>query len=136
MQGHIVFIFKSALNPGDKDFGDHMAMHGDGVRDGTRALFVLLLRPSTILVAFTVDDARAIYNKAVSRGAKSIREPWVERDEHGEVVMATVATVTVLFTFFLRFNKNYFFFISMVTPTTPLSSVKSTRVSSCPTTWP
>ena len=27
-------------------------------------------------VAFTVDDARGIYRKAVDRGAKSIRAPW------------------------------------------------------------
>ena len=53
------------------------------------------LRPSALAhtVAFTVDDARAIYEKAVSRGAKSIREPWEEKDEHGTVIMATVATV-------------------------------------------
>lgn len=75
-QNNIIFVFKSPLNPGQKDFGDHIVMHGDGVRD----------------IAFTVDDVRGIYSKAVSRGAKSVREPWEERDEHGVVVMATVAT--------------------------------------------
>jgi len=75
-QGNIFFVFQSPLNPGNKAMGDHMMQHGDGVRD----------------VAFTVDDARAIYEKAVSRGAKSIREPWEEKDEHGTVIMATVAT--------------------------------------------
>jgi len=75
-QGNIFFVFQSPLNPGNKAMGDHMMQHGDGVRD----------------VAFTVEDARAIYEKAVSRGAKSIREPWEEKDEHGTVIMATVAT--------------------------------------------
>jgi 4-hydroxyphenylpyruvate dioxygenase len=46
-----------------------------------------------VAVAFTVDDARAIYNKAVSRGAKSVREPWEETDADGTVIFATVATV-------------------------------------------
>lgn len=56
---------------------DHLALHGDGVKD----------------VAFEVDDVRGIWKAAVARGAKSIREPWVEQDENGSVVMATVATV-------------------------------------------
>jgi len=43
-------------------------------------------------VAFTVDDARGIWHKAVSRGAVSVREPWEEKDEHGSVVMATIKT--------------------------------------------
>ena len=30
--------------------------------------------------------------KAVERGARSIRSPWEERDEHGVVLMATIAT--------------------------------------------
>ena len=51
-------------------------LHGDAVKD----------------VAFTVDDARGLYNKAVSRGAKSIREPWEESDEHGTVIMASIGT--------------------------------------------
>jgi len=72
----IFLVFKSPYTPGNKEMGDHMTAHGDGVRD----------------VAFTCDDTRAIFNKAVSRGAKPIREPWEERDEDGVVVMATVAT--------------------------------------------
>lgn len=63
-------------------------------------------------VAFTVDDVRGIYKKAVERGATSVREPWEEqvcihetvvgrmmylilrlvKDEHGVVVMATIKT--------------------------------------------
>ncbi|CAG8813461.1 177_t:CDS:2, partial [Racocetra fulgida] len=55
---------------------DHQSTHGDGVKD----------------VAFTVDDARSLWNSAIQRGGKSIREPWEERDENGVVVMATVGT--------------------------------------------
>ena len=70
------FVFSSPLIPGNKEMGDHMMQHGDGVRD----------------IAFTVDDTRAIYEKAVSRGAKSIRAPWEESDADGTVIMATIAT--------------------------------------------
>jgi len=55
-QNNIIFAFSSPLNPGNKIFGAHLEMHGDGVRD----------------VAFTVDDARGIYNLAVKNGAKSV----------------------------------------------------------------
>jgi 4-hydroxyphenylpyruvate dioxygenase len=80
-QNRIFFVFSSALNPtptellGD-EMGSHLARHGDGVKD----------------VAFTVQDCRAIYASAVSRGAKSISEPQELTDENGTVVMATVQT--------------------------------------------
>jgi len=98
----VVFVFRSPLNPAQKDMGDHMVMHGDGVRD----------------VAFTVDDARGIYNKAVSRGAKSIREPWEERDEDGYVVMATIQTYgDTLHTFVERKNYKGLFLPNYAKPT-------------------
>ncbi|KAL7749349.1 hypothetical protein RI367_005220 [Sorochytrium milnesiophthora] len=76
-QNRITIAFQSPLNPaGNKAMNDHMAMHGDGVKD----------------VAFEVDDARAVWQAAVARGGKSIREPWEERDADGVVVMATIAT--------------------------------------------
>ncbi|KAJ3216938.1 hypothetical protein HDU67_008757 [Dinochytrium kinnereticum] len=75
-QNDITFVFQSPLNPGNKAFDEFASRHGDGVKD----------------VAFTVDDARGIYKKAVERGAKSIREPFELSDEHGTVVMSTVAT--------------------------------------------
>ncbi len=52
------------------------SVHGDAVKD----------------IAFTVNDCRAVWKKAIERGAKSIREPWEESDAHGTVVRATVAT--------------------------------------------
>lgn len=72
----MMFAFTSALNPGDLEFSRHMERHGDGVRD----------------VAFHVDDAAGIYNKAVSRGAKSVQEPTELRDENGSVIVASVYT--------------------------------------------
>uniref|UniRef100_A0A8C7YMC1 4-hydroxyphenylpyruvate dioxygenase n=1 Tax=Oryzias sinensis TaxID=183150 RepID=A0A8C7YMC1_9TELE len=39
-QGKIIYVFSSALNPGNKEMGDHMVKHGDGVKD----------------IAFTVED--------------------------------------------------------------------------------
>lgn len=54
-----MFAFISPLNPGNTEFAKHMENHGDGVQD----------------VAFLVDDATGIYNKAVARGAKSVRAP-------------------------------------------------------------
>jgi len=81
-QDKIIIVLQSALNPGNKEMGDHIVQHGDGVRD----------------IAFSVDDARGIYHKAVAMGAKSVREPWEEEETAadgtslGKVVMATVQT--------------------------------------------
>ncbi|KAJ3128795.1 hypothetical protein HK098_003561 [Nowakowskiella sp. JEL0407] len=75
-QNNITFVFQSPLNPNDQVLGGDLFIHGDAVKD----------------VAFTVDDCRGIWKKAVERGARSIREPWEESDKDGVVVMATVAT--------------------------------------------
>lgn len=75
-RNNVVIVLQSALNPGNKRMGDHLIQHGDGVKD----------------VAFTVEDARGLYNKAIKRGAVSVREPWEEQDENGTVVMASVQT--------------------------------------------
>jgi 4-hydroxyphenylpyruvate dioxygenase len=39
-----------------------------------------------------VDDAAGIHDKAVSRGAKSVRAPETLKDENGSVIVASVAT--------------------------------------------
>jgi 4-hydroxyphenylpyruvate dioxygenase len=72
----IVYVFTSALNPDMAEISEHLAKHGDGVRD----------------VAFTVDDATGIYNKAVERGAHAVSKPQEYRDENGSVIMASVKT--------------------------------------------
>jgi 4-hydroxyphenylpyruvate dioxygenase len=74
--GKILFSFTSPLNPGNEEFTESLNKHGDGVKD----------------VAFTVDNCRGIYEKAVSRGAKSVREPEELKDEHGSTIIAAVQT--------------------------------------------
>jgi 4-hydroxyphenylpyruvate dioxygenase len=72
----IFFVFQSALNPDDSSLGSELVKHGDGVKD----------------LAFTVDDCVGIYNRAVERGAKSVKEPETISDEFGSAILATVQT--------------------------------------------
>ena len=75
--GTVCFAFRSPLNPsGHEEFHAHHAKHGDGVKD----------------VAFTVDDAAGIFEKAVKRGATAVQEPFELKDENGSVILATVKT--------------------------------------------
>lgn len=57
--GEIVYAFESPLSQDNEEINAHIAKHGDGVKD----------------VAFTVDDATGIYNKAIERGAQSVSPP-------------------------------------------------------------
>lgn len=66
----------SPLNPGNEEFAKSLEKHGDGVKD----------------VAFTCEDARGVYEKAVSRGAKGIKAPEELSDENGTVIVATIQT--------------------------------------------
>lgn len=43
-------------------------------------------------MAFNVVDCRGIYERAIKRGAKGVKEPWEEKDEHGSVTFAVVQT--------------------------------------------
>lgn len=74
--GGITYAFVSALNPGNTEFHRYLEQHGDGVHD----------------VAFEVEDCRKTYEHAVSRGAKSIKEPTEMKDENGTVIVATIET--------------------------------------------
>jgi 4-hydroxyphenylpyruvate dioxygenase len=65
------------MRPGNKEMGQHMEQHGDGVKD----------------VAFHVSDAKAIYEAAVKNGAKSVSPPKEYTDEGGKLVLASVQTV-------------------------------------------
>ncbi|KAJ2633678.1 hypothetical protein H4R22_000218, partial [Coemansia sp. RSA 1290] len=60
--------------PGNEEMTEFLGTHGDGVKD----------------VAFTVENARDCYQMAMDKGATSVREPWVESDEDGEVTMAAI----------------------------------------------
>ncbi len=73
-QGDIRFVVSGALSA-DSPIADHVRKHGDGVHD----------------LAWLVDDAIAAHHAAVARGARSVREPWVESDASGELELAQVA---------------------------------------------
>ena len=74
VQNKIRLVLTSPQGP-DGPIADHVRKHGDGVRD----------------IALWVDDARDAYDRAVERGAKSVHEPKVEKDENGELVRAAIA---------------------------------------------
>ncbi|RXN18361.1 4-hydroxyphenylpyruvate dioxygenase-like protein [Labeo rohita] len=75
-QGKIIYVFTSALNPGNKEMGDHLVKHGDGVKD----------------VAFTVENCDFLVEKARDRGAVIIKEPHVVEDKFGRVKLAVLQT--------------------------------------------
>ena len=72
-QGKIRLVLTAAMGP-EGPIAEHVRKHGDGVRD----------------MALWVDDARDAHRKAVERGARSLQEPTVLRDEQGEVVVAAI----------------------------------------------
>lgn len=73
-QGKIRFVLTTPLRPAG-EIADHIHRHGDGVRD----------------VALWVDDARQSWRETTKRGARSVREPFEMKDEHGTVQLATIA---------------------------------------------
>ncbi|CAH0776692.1 unnamed protein product [Bemisia tabaci] len=75
-QNKIVFVFVSAYEPYEKELGDHLIKHGDGVND----------------VAFTVEDIQTLVKKSIESGVKLVRDIWEEKDEYGTVKFATVQT--------------------------------------------
>ncbi len=74
-QGKIRLVLTTPLRPGNA-VADHIARHGDGVKD----------------IALWVDDAVSAWRETTKRGARSVREPWVLKDDEGEVRMASIAT--------------------------------------------
>ena len=78
-QKDIVFVFKSAYEPGSPEcltMGKHLVDHGDGVKD----------------VAFHVEDLEGIMIKCKERGVKIVKDIWEESDDGGKVRFATVQT--------------------------------------------
>ena len=77
--GSARFVFTSVIKP-TTEWGtflaEHVAAHGDGVVD----------------LAIEVPDARAAYAYATSQGATGLQEPYELKDEHGTVVLASIAT--------------------------------------------
>jgi len=75
-QNDITLAFSSPLAPFETEMSRHIMIKGDAVKD----------------VAFTVEDCKEIYEKAISRGAKSVKPPTEETDEFGTVILATIQT--------------------------------------------
>ncbi|XP_064208295.1 4-hydroxyphenylpyruvate dioxygenase [Anguilla rostrata] len=75
-QDKILFVFQSALNPGNEEIGEHLIKHGDAVKD----------------IAFQVEDCDFLVQKAKERAAVIVKEPWVEQDAFGKVKYAIVQT--------------------------------------------
>ncbi|KAL2092156.1 hypothetical protein ACEWY4_011954 [Coilia grayii] len=75
-QGKIIYVFSSPLNPGNREMGEHMVKHGDGVKD----------------IAFTVEDCDFLVKKAIERGAIIVKEPHVTEDKFGKVKLAVLQT--------------------------------------------
>ncbi|KIV90097.1 4-hydroxyphenylpyruvate dioxygenase [Exophiala mesophila] len=88
--GDVTFVLTSPLQNPDtritslseadrallRQMHEHQRLHGDAVRD----------------VAFEVDDARAVYDAAVAKGAVVVSEPSVTQDDFGSVVQAQIRT--------------------------------------------
>ena len=74
-QGSIRLVLTTSLRPGT-EIADHVARHGDGVHD----------------IALGVPDAAVAYAAATERGATGVLEPTDDKDDHGIVRRAAIAT--------------------------------------------
>jgi len=72
-QNDVKIVFSAPVRPGHP-MADKIAQHGDFVQD----------------ICFEVDDVDWSYQQALSRGAKSAREPFTLKDDLGEVRMASI----------------------------------------------
>jgi 4-hydroxyphenylpyruvate dioxygenase len=88
-QNKIRFVFTSSLISESK-ISSHVSKHGDGVK----------------VLALWVDDATKSYQETMSRGAESVFQPTIIKDELGEVITAAIKTYgETIHTFVER--KNY-----------------------------
>jgi 4-hydroxyphenylpyruvate dioxygenase len=74
-QGRVRLVLTGTLT-GEDEIAEHHKRHGDGVH----------------AIALSVPDAAAAYQHAVSHGARGLQTPYELSDEHGTVVLASVAT--------------------------------------------
>jgi 4-hydroxyphenylpyruvate dioxygenase len=89
VQNKVRFVLTTALKP-EHEIAAHVHLHGDGAKD----------------IALLVDDAFAAWRETTRRGARSVREPAILRDENGEVRTAAIAAYgDTIHTFVER--KNY-----------------------------
>ena len=73
--GEARFVLRGPVRAGT-DLARHVAAHGDGVID----------------LAICVPSAGEAFKHAVARGARPIEEPQIVEDDHGKVVLASIAT--------------------------------------------
>ena len=88
-QDKITLVLTGSLTP-DCEVAEHQKLHGDGVK----------------VIALWVEDARKSYEITTQRGAKSYKEPYVLKDENGEVVIAGIHTYGETIHMFIE-RKNY-----------------------------
>jgi 4-hydroxyphenylpyruvate dioxygenase len=74
-QNDVRLVISSSLRRGH-EIGEFASIHGDGVKD----------------ISLRVPDATEAYRQAVQRGARGVMEPKTVEDEHGRVVLSTIAT--------------------------------------------
>jgi 4-hydroxyphenylpyruvate dioxygenase len=74
-QGKVRLVLTAPLQA-DGPIAEHVRLHGDGVR----------------VIALRVEDARAAYEAATSRGARGVAEPATVTDKDGAITFASVAT--------------------------------------------
>jgi 4-hydroxyphenylpyruvate dioxygenase len=88
-QNKIRFVLTTSLQP-DSEIAEHVKKHGDGVK----------------VLALWVDDATKAFNETTVRGAEAAIAPKTIRDEHGEIILASIKTYgDTIHTFVER--KNY-----------------------------
>ncbi|NLR90600.1 MULTISPECIES: 4-hydroxyphenylpyruvate dioxygenase [Flammeovirga] len=88
-QDKLRFVFTTSLES-KSVIANHVHKHGDGVK----------------VLALWVDDARQSYEETIKRGAASVQAPYTQKDENGEVIMASIRTYgDTIHTFVER--KNY-----------------------------
>ncbi|HZZ65806.1 MAG TPA: VOC family protein, partial [Candidatus Baltobacteraceae bacterium] len=75
VQNNLRFVITAALRP-DSPITEHVARHGDGVKD----------------IAILVQDARAAFQAALAGGAQAVLAPTEYTDPHGRIVKATIST--------------------------------------------
>src|SRR5271166_2816851 len=73
--GNARFVFRGPVRAGT-DLGANVAEHGDGVVD----------------LAIGVPSVTAAHEYAIAHGARSLQQPEIVGDEHGQVVLAAIAT--------------------------------------------
>lgn len=88
-QNKLTFVLTTPLKPGN-EIAEHIAQHGDGVK----------------FLALRVDNARDAWEQTTKRGGKSYTEPYVLKDDEGEVVISGIHTYGDTVHLFIE-RKNY-----------------------------